>query len=63
MKLNVKKINFELNRLGWNRTEYARQLKMSKQLLTYHLRHHVKSLTIVERLAKPLNLDPKDLLI
>jgi hypothetical protein len=62
MKLNIKKINFELNRLGWNRAEYARRLGMSKQLLTYHLRHYVKSLTVVERLAKPLNLDPKDLL-
>lgn len=62
MKLNVKKINFELDRLGWSRVEYARRLGMSKQLLTYHLRHYVKSLTVVERLAKPLNLDPKDLL-
>jgi ribosome-binding protein aMBF1 (putative translation factor) len=63
MKLNIKKINQELERLGWTRTEYAKQLKISKQLLTYHLRHYVKSISVVEKLAKPLNIDPKDLLI
>ena len=63
MKLNIKKINSELGRLKWKRAEYARKLGISKQLLNYYLRKDVKGLLILERLAKPFNMDPKDLLI
>jgi len=63
MKLNLKKINSELARQKWSRTEYARRLGVSKQLLNYYLRKNVKGLLILERLAKPFNMDPKDLLI
>lgn len=62
MKLNIKKVNQELSRLGWNRMTYAAQLKVSKQLLSYYLNNDIKTLRVVERLAKPLNLDPKDLI-
>ena len=63
MKLNIKKINQELTRLNWTRTEYARQLKISKQLLSYYMNSDLKTLSVVETLARPLNIDPKDLLV
>jgi transcriptional regulator with XRE-family HTH domain len=61
MKLNHKKINQELERLGWTRTEYARRMGVSKQLASYYL-NRGKGFRIIEILAKPLNLDPRDLL-
>ena len=62
MKLNIKKIMAELQRLGWTRTEYARKLGISRQLLNYYL-HKGKSIRLVNRLADPLHIDPRDLLI
>jgi len=63
MKLNLKKINQELERLGWTRVEYARRLGVSKQLLHYYLKKEIKGIKIVEKLACPFNVDPKDLLV
>ena len=63
MQLNIKKINQELERLGWNHTEYAKKLGISKALLSYYMCHDLKKLSVLKILAKPLHLDPKDLLI
>ena len=62
MQLNLQKINRELERLGWNKVEYARRLKISKQLLHYYLSPNIRGIKTAEKLAEPLNLDPKDLL-
>ncbi len=63
MKLNQKKIKQELMRLGWNYVEYAKRMGISRQLVYYYLNHDPKGFRIVVRLAKPLNLDPRDLLL
>jgi transcriptional regulator with XRE-family HTH domain len=62
MQLNRKKINKEMERLGWSQAEYARQIKISRQLLNYWLKRP-PHLEAIEAMAKPLHLDPKDLLI
>ncbi len=62
MELNIKRINRELDHNGWDRTQYAKRLKVSKQLLNYYLSNNVKSFSIVEKLAKPLGISPKDLI-
>lgn len=63
MKLNLKKINQELSRLGWTRGQYARRLGISRQLLYYYLKKEIRGIKPVEKLAKPFGIDPKDLLI
>jgi len=63
MKLNVKKINQELNRLKWRKADYARALGVDRQSVHYYLNHNISSMRIIEKLAKPLNLNPKDLII
>lgn len=63
MKLNIKKIKQELKKRGWTQQQYADELQISKQLLSYHLNTDLKSLKVVELLAKPLQLNPKDLII
>lgn len=64
MKLNRKKILFELDRLGWKHKDYAERLGVSKALLSFYLRPgRVKTFRVVEKLAKPLNINPKDLIL
>jgi hypothetical protein len=68
MKLNVKLINQRLSVLGWSRAEYARQLstkrkKYSRQLVNYYLKTEIKNIKIIDKLAKPLQLNPIDLII
>jgi hypothetical protein len=63
MKLNLKKILLELQRLGWTKAEYARKIGISRQLMNHYLNQPLKSVRIVNRLAGPLHVDPRDLLI
>jgi transcriptional regulator with XRE-family HTH domain len=63
MKLNLKKINQEMERLGLNQTELARRMGISRQLLNYYLQRDLREIPAVERLAKQFNIPPKDLLI
>jgi transcriptional regulator with XRE-family HTH domain len=65
MKLNKKKIEAELKRLGWSYSDYARKLGVSRQLLNYYINGQgggAKALSVIERMAKPLLIDPKDLI-
>ena len=62
MKLNIEKINRELKRLGWNKPRLAKELGMTRQGIYYYLSSGPTTWK-VERLAKILNLDPKDLLV
>ena len=62
MKINIRKINQELKRLGWSHSEYARRMNVTRQAANHYLNHEINSMKIVERMALPLNLDPKDLL-
>lgn len=63
MQLNIEKIDQELKRRGWNRNRYAKALGISRSLLSYYMCHDIKKLIVAEKLAKPLNLNPKDLII
>lgn len=60
MKLNVVKIKKELKRLGKTDSWLAEEINTSKQLVGYWL--HTRSLAGTERIAKALNLDPRDLI-
>ena len=62
MKLNYKKIEHEMNRLGWNYRMMAKAGGISKQLLSYYI-HAVPSFKTISALAKILKLDPKDLIV
>jgi transcriptional regulator with XRE-family HTH domain len=62
MKINQTKIKQELERLGWTNTEYADRVGVSRQLLHYYLNKDPKGFRIATRLAKPLHIDPRDLL-
>lgn len=60
MKLNTKKIENELKRIGKNKIWLAEQMKVYPSMITYIF--HNKPITQAERIAKVLNLDPKDLI-
>jgi hypothetical protein len=61
MKLNVKKIEKELKRLGKPKVWLAKQCGISRALLNYRLQN--KTLKGVEGLAAVLDYDPKDLIL
>lgn len=64
MKLNVKKILAELERTNTSQAELAEKMGISRQLLNYHLRNtQGLQVRIVERFAKALKLDEKDLVV
>jgi len=60
MKLNTNKIKQELKRLGKSQSWLATKMKVSRQLLFYMIKS--KKITHAERIAKALNLDPRDLI-
>ena len=63
MKINNKKIQKELERLGISQDAFATQIGMSKQLLSFHLvGRGGKTLKIIERIAKGLGIEPMDLI-
>ena len=59
--LNTKKINAEINRLGWSKAKLANEMKISRQLLNYYFR--TRSVYCAGKFGKALNLDPKDLVL
>lgn len=61
MELNTKKILDELKRIGKNKDWLANQLERSNATVTYILKS--KKITHAERIAKILNIDPKDLIL
>lgn len=60
MELNIEKIKAELARMERNQTWLSRKMDVSKQLLSYMLLS--KKITHAERIAKALNLNPRDLI-
>ncbi len=65
MKLNIKKINNEMNRLGWNQLRLAKEMGVHRGRVSFILKHEPDSMTLrtVEKFAMALACDPKDLLI
>jgi len=62
LRLNVKKVESEMARLGLSKDEMARRMGLKRTSAYYYLRPQT-SLRKVSRIAKVLNLDEKDLLI
>jgi len=60
MKMDTTKIKQELERLGKNQSWLANKMNVSRQLLFYMVKS--KKITHAERIAKALNLDPRDLI-
>lgn len=60
MKLNTEKIESELKRIGRNKKWLAEKMKVYPSMITYIFKY--KPITQAERIAKVLNLDPKDLI-
>jgi len=63
MQINIDKINRELKKRKWNRSELARQMGIDRQLVNHYLNHNINSMKIVDRLAVALKMKSKDLLI
>ena len=59
--LNRKIIESEIDRIGWNKTRLAHEMKISRQLLNYHLQS--RSTGLADKFGKALNIDPKNLII
>ena len=61
MKLNIDKIQKELDRI--NKTQYwlAKEIGTSKQLVAYWFK--TQGLSGAERIAKALGMDPRDLIL
>jgi len=62
MKVNTQKIRFELKRLKWTQSKLAKEIGMSRQALWYIMKNQTAPLKTIDRIAKPLHLDGKDLL-
>jgi plasmid maintenance system antidote protein VapI len=64
MKLNVKKIELELERIGKNQVWLAREMKVKRQWVHYLMNStNGTTLKTIERIGKALGVDPKDLII
>jgi hypothetical protein len=61
LKLNVEKIEKELERLGKSKYWLAKQAKRSPQIVLYWL--DTASLRGAEPIAQVFNIDPKDLVV
>jgi len=62
MRVNVEKIEFELKRLGWTQTRLAKEVGMTRQGISYIMLKQRAPLKTLDRIAKGLCVDPKDLL-
>jgi len=62
MKLNVKKVRAEMERLKITESDLARGLKVTRQNVWYMLHGGSKTFRVIDRLAKYFSLDAKDLI-
>ena len=64
MELNVRKIELELERMGWSMAELARQMGAHRQLVHRFMTKKENGLTFktVERIADALGIPAKDLI-
>ena len=62
MKLNVRKVRKEMDRLGWTLEDLAKASKLKSRQSAFH---HLSKKTIrgAELFGKAMDIDPKDLLI
>ena len=64
MRINTKKIDLELKRIGWSKYQLAKEMGRKPQWV-YYLMYHAEntSLRTISRIADALGLDPKDLIL
>jgi plasmid maintenance system antidote protein VapI len=63
MELNVRKIEIELNRLGWSKYRLAQEMGVKRQWVYVVLkRKGGNTLSTVSKIANALGVDPKELL-
>ena len=64
MELNQTKIQLEMGRLGWTKSDLARRMNKSRQHIHHILSNGSKGFTLrtIQALADALGLDPKDLI-
>ena len=60
-KFNITLIDEKLKQYGWNRTMFAKDLGISKALLSYYI--HNPTLKSIEIIADGLGLKLKDLIL
>lgn len=60
MKLNIAKIKQEMNRLGWNKSEVARRLGITRQAVGYYFK--AQPINAALKFGKLFNINPKDLI-
>lgn len=65
MKLNVTRIKQELDRLGWTPLRLSKEMKMANQTVYKILNSNGSNYTLrtIDRFARALGIDPKDLII
>lgn len=65
MKLNTQKILNEMARLGWNQKRLAEVMGEHRGRVSHILKHQPENMTLktVDKFARALACDPKDLLI
>jgi transcriptional regulator with XRE-family HTH domain len=61
LRLNVEKIRMEMSRLGLTEAELARQWGVTRQAVWDYLNR--RPITLADKFADILKLDPKDLII
>lgn len=61
MKLHIDKIKKILDKNGHNQTWLAKQMKISRQLMSYKIKS--RHINHAEKIAQILGVDPKDLML
>ena len=67
MKPNIKKMELEMNRLGWNKARLAKEMGVTRQSVYYYFSEDFSQKTdprlgTITKMGKALGIDPKDLL-
>lgn len=63
MKVNIKKLRLEIERLGWNIPKLGEKANIPRQTLYLIFQNETAQLGTLTKIAETLALDPKDLLI
>ena len=61
MKVNIKKIRMEIDRLGWSIPQLGEKAGIPKQTLYLILQNETAQLVTLTKIAETLALDPKSL--
>lgn len=63
MKVNTKKIQSEIERLGWSLARLGVEIGMTRSAIAILLKRERAPLKTLDKIAEALNLDGKDLII